>query len=51
MGGGWEQGRSRPVIDDATREAMERRSDWKGILTEPLPPPDALPPPSATARP
>ena len=51
MGGGWEQGRSRPVVDDATREAMERRSDWKGILTEPLPPPDALPPPSATARP
>jgi len=51
MGGGWEQGRSRPVIDDATREAMERRSDWKGILAEPLPPPDALPPPSATARP
>ena len=51
MGGGWEQGRSRPVIDDATREAMERRSDWKGILAEPLPPPDALPFPSATARP
>ena len=51
MGGGWEQGRSRPVVDDATREAMERRSDWKGILTAPLPPPDALPSSSATARP
>jgi outer membrane protein, multidrug efflux system len=51
MGGGWEQGRSRPVVDDATRETMERRSDWKGILAAPLPPPDALPTPSATARP
>jgi len=51
MGGGWEQGRSRPVIDDTTREAMERRSDWKGILAAPLPPPEALPSSSATARP
>jgi len=51
MGGGWEQGRSRPVVDDATRETMERRSDWKGILTAPLPPPDALPTSSATAKP
>ena len=51
MGGGWEQGRSRPVVDDATRETMERRSDWKGILAAPLPPPEALPPSSATARP
>ena len=51
MGGGWEQGRSRPVVDDATRDTMERRSDWKGILAAPLPPPDALPTSSATARP
>ena len=51
MGGGWEQGRSRPVVDDATRETMERRSDWKGILAAPLPPPDALPTSSATAKP
>jgi len=50
MGGGWEQGRSRPVVDDATRDTMERRSDWKGILAAPLPPPDALPT-SATAKP
>ena len=51
MGGGWEQGRSRPVVDDATRETMERRSDWKGILAAPLPPPDALPTSSATSKP
>lgn len=41
MGGGWEQGRTRPVLDDATRETMSRRSDWKGLLVAPLPPPDA----------
>src|SRR5688500_4625438 len=31
MGGGWEQGRTRPVLDDATRKTMEQRSDWKGM--------------------
>ena len=35
MGGGWEQGRSRPVLDDATRETMGQRSDWKGMLDGP----------------
>ena len=39
LGGGWEQGRARPVLDDATRAAMERRSNWKGLLAAPLPPP------------
>ena len=53
MGGGWEQGRSQPVVDDATRETMGRRSDWKGILASPLPAPgaDDLPPASGTVRP
>ncbi len=51
MGGGWEQGRSRPVLDDATRETMGQRSDWKSMLTEPLPAPDAEPNLSGTARP
>jgi multidrug efflux system outer membrane protein len=41
MGGGWEQGRTRPILDDATRETMSRRSDWKGLLVAPLPAPDA----------
>jgi outer membrane protein TolC len=41
MGGGWEQGRRRPVLDDRTRETMGRRSDWQGLLAAPLPPPDA----------
>jgi multidrug efflux system outer membrane protein len=37
MGGGWEQGRGRPVLDDATRATMDRRSHWNGILAAPLP--------------
>jgi len=44
MGGGWEGGRSRPLLDDATREAMGRRVDWKDMLDEPLPPPEAQAP-------
>jgi outer membrane protein, multidrug efflux system len=41
MGGGWEQGRSRPVLDDVTRDTMRQRSNWKGTLDAPLPPPGA----------
>ena len=53
MGGGWEQGRSRPVLDDATRETMGQRSDWKGLLAAPLPAPgaDTQQLPSGTATP
>ena len=54
MGGGWEPGRSRPVLDDATRETMSQRSDWKGILAAPLPPAgadDVPPTPAGAARP
>ena len=38
MGGGWQTGRSRAVLDDATREVMEQRSHWEGLLSAPLPP-------------
>ena len=50
LGGGWEAARSRPVLDAATQETMGRRSDWKGLLAVPLPPPgaDALPTPEGT---
>jgi outer membrane protein, multidrug efflux system len=41
MGGGWEQGRSRPVLDDVTRDTMRQRSNWKGTLDAPLPAPGA----------
>ena len=53
MGGGWEQGRTRPVLDDATRETMGQRSNWKGLLDAPLPAPGADAPQSrpGTARP
>jgi outer membrane protein TolC len=43
MGGGWQQGRERPLVDDATRATMSERSDWNEILTAPLPPPAAGP--------
>jgi NodT family efflux transporter outer membrane factor (OMF) lipoprotein len=50
LGGGWEAARGRPVLDDATQEAMGRRNDWNGLLAAPLPPPgaDALPNPEGT---
>jgi outer membrane protein, multidrug efflux system len=41
MGGGWEQARTRPVLDDVTRETMGQRSNWKGTLDAPLPAPGA----------
>jgi NodT family efflux transporter outer membrane factor (OMF) lipoprotein len=47
MGGGWQAGRTRPILDDTTRETMGRRSDWKTLLSAPLPPPtDKSQPPS-----
>jgi multidrug efflux system outer membrane protein len=39
MGGGWEQARSRPVVDQATRETMLQRSKWNDTLDAPLPAP------------
>ncbi|XHF38545.1 TolC family protein [Metapseudomonas boanensis] len=41
LGGGWY--RAEPVIDSATREQMEQRTDWGGLLDEP-PPTQASPP-------
>jgi multidrug efflux system outer membrane protein len=38
MGGGWQAGRERPILDDATRKTMGERSDWKKLLSAPLPP-------------
>ena len=51
IGGGWEPGRTRPAVDDATRAIMEGRTDWNGLLAAPLPPPDAPPDSPAPARP
>ena len=50
MGGGWEQGRSRPVLDDATRETMGERSKWKSLLTAPLPAANSDAPPTFPER-
>jgi NodT family efflux transporter outer membrane factor (OMF) lipoprotein len=38
MGGGWEAGRSRPVVDEPTRETMRARSEWGLLLDAALPP-------------
>ena len=46
MGGGWQAGRTRAVLDEATRATMAERSNWKDLLTAPLPPAaEAFPPP------
>ncbi|WP_298928260.1 efflux transporter outer membrane subunit [uncultured Ramlibacter sp.] len=41
VGGGWQAGRTQPLLDDATRETMAKRSSWQGLLDAPLPPPSA----------
>ena len=38
IGGGWQGSRSRPILDDESREKMGARSEWKGLLSAPLPP-------------
>ena len=40
MGGGWQSARRQPILDDATRDSMLKRSDWRGLLDAPLPPPN-----------
>ena len=37
LGGGWEPGRTRPLVDDATRQQMQSATDWQGLLDQPLP--------------
>ena len=41
MGGGWHAARREPVLDQQTREVMIKRSNWKGLLDAPLPPPES----------
>jgi outer membrane protein, multidrug efflux system len=43
MGGGWQQGRSRPLVDDGTPATMGESSHWREMLAAPLPPPAAGP--------
>jgi NodT family efflux transporter outer membrane factor (OMF) lipoprotein len=38
MGGGWQAGRARPIVDPATSATMGERSNWKRLLDAPLPP-------------
>lgn len=44
LGGGWEPGRQRPVVDEATRQQMQAVTDWDGMLDRSLPSPDILSP-------
>ncbi|RYE01236.1 MAG: TolC family protein [Sphingobacteriales bacterium] len=37
MGGGWQSGRGRTLLDEATRTTMRDRSDWKNLVDAPLP--------------
>jgi multidrug efflux system outer membrane protein len=39
IGGGWQTARHQPVLDDQTREVMNNRSKWNGLLEAPLPEP------------
>jgi hypothetical protein len=38
MGGGWQPGRSLPIVDAETRAEMADRSNWERLLDAPLPP-------------
>ena len=38
LGGGWQPGRGRPVLDEATRQTMAERTRWNGLLEAPVPP-------------
>jgi NodT family efflux transporter outer membrane factor (OMF) lipoprotein len=37
MGGGWELGRTRPIVDEATIQTMKARSNWGDLLDTPMP--------------
>jgi multidrug efflux system outer membrane protein len=37
VGGGWQAARTRPIVDDATREQMTERSNWQDLIDAPLP--------------
>lgn len=50
MGGGWEAGRARPLLDDATLRSMKARTNWGDLLDVPLPA-QPIPEPETDARP
>jgi outer membrane protein TolC len=51
LGGGWQTGRTRSLVDDATRDTMAERSNWKRLLEAPLPPAEDSEPPPRTKAP
>ncbi len=38
MGGGWQAGRGRTFVDEATRTSMSERRGWNELIATPLPP-------------
>jgi len=50
MGGGWQAGRDRALLDEETRRAMAERSNWKTLLDDPLPPPGTEPQPPRRSK-
>lgn len=38
LGGGWESGRERPIVDKETEAHLRKRKDWAPLLDTPLPP-------------
>jgi NodT family efflux transporter outer membrane factor (OMF) lipoprotein len=51
MGGGWEQGRSRAVLDEPTGEIMGKPADWEHLRAAPLPPPSVNAPSNSPGTP
>ncbi len=51
IGGGWKQGRGRPVLDEHTGEAMGKATDWENLRADPLPPPGVDAPPNYPGTP
>ncbi|HKN03031.1 MAG TPA: TolC family protein, partial [Buttiauxella sp.] len=37
LGGGWEKGRERPLVDKETDAHLRQRDDWGPLLDAPLP--------------
>ena len=46
MGGGWQTGRSRPVLEEPRSESMAQGRKWEDLATAPLPSATASAPPS-----
>jgi outer membrane protein, multidrug efflux system len=51
MGGGWQTGRNRPVLEEPRSESMAQSHKWDDLATAPLPPATESAPPSEGEKP